>query len=31
MIVRYDPEPALQAVAESAKNGFQGQLSKVGR
>ncbi len=26
MIVRYDPEPALQAVAESAKNGFQGQL-----
>ena len=26
MIVRYDPEPALQAVVEAAKNGFQGQL-----
>ena len=26
MVVRYDPKPALQAVVESAKNGFQGQL-----
>ncbi len=26
MVVRYDPEPALQAVVEAAKNGFQGQL-----
>ena len=26
MIVRYDPEPALQSVGEAAKNGFQGQL-----
>ena len=26
MVIRYDPEPALQAVVESAKNGFQGQL-----
>ena len=26
MVVRYDLEPALQAVVESAKNGFQGQL-----
>ena len=26
MVVRYDPEPALQAVVEAAKHGFQGQL-----
>ena len=26
MVVRYDPEPALQAVVEATKNGFEGQL-----
>ena len=26
MVVRYNPEPALQSVVEAAQNGFQGQL-----